>query len=352
MIRLAFIFFLSTFAASVALSQTFTPNDLVSLSSFTPKYAEQFLTKKGFMPRSGATDYTTRMISFTETIAKENIENSSNGLFTQSRIDIFSKEGYKYFVWHTTSEKEFLEGKKELARIGFFYDRSISMEKDTSLLFQRKNITVETRRETADSIQRFSFILKKKEFPDPASVQHGEDLLNFTSNEQLIGFFGKDNVKTDLYYYSESELRDCSIIFPNSNRQAVFVWNDQKNLQDLSYIIISDVMPTVSGQQFKGVILNNNQWELKNGIRCGLDIKELVKLNKNDFEIYGKNSEFAFIIKPVKEGAIDFSKTGIALNCFNCTNRKLFDASIVNATNVVNENLLVSVKSIFIFPEK
>ena len=111
-------------------------------------------------------------------------------------------------------------------------------------------------------------------------------------------------------------------------------------------------MPTVSGEQFEGVLFDNNEWEMKNGVRCGMTIKELLKLNNNDFEIYGKRSEFAFIIKPEKSGNIDFRKVGITLNCRNCNINKLFDTLVVNAKDVAEENLLVTVNYINIFPEK
>lgn len=350
--RLLFIFISAGFATSIAFGQSFTPADLIALASYTPKYAEQFLIKKGFLPGSGQVDYNAAMTSFTKNEMKANSKNDGNDSVVVRSIDIYSKDGSKYFVWHTSSEQEFKEGKMQLARAGFFYDHNVSLDRDTSLLFQKRNITVETMHEVIDSASKYSFILKKKEYPDPRSVQYAEDLLNFNSNEYLIGYFGEANVKQDLYYFSQDELRKCTVIFPNSNKQAVFVWNDQRNLRDLSYIIISDVMPTVSGEQFKGVIFDNNQWELKNGVRCGMTIKELLKLNKYDFEIYGKRSEFAFIIKPEKRGAIDFRKVGITLNCLDCDKSKLFDTSMVNAKDVAEENLLVSINYINIFPEK
>ncbi len=348
---LLLIFISLGIAVNAAFGQSFTSDDLVALSSFTPKNAEQFLIRKGFLSNSGKVDYNSTMTSFFENEMKSNNQTISNDSPVIRSIDIYTKDGSKYFAWHTSSEKEFIEGKMQLAGAGFFYDHSVSLEQDTSLLFQRKNITVETMHEVNDGISRYSFVLKKKEYPDPRTVKYAEDLLSFNSNEYLVGFFGAANVKQDLYYFSKDDLRKCTVIFPNSNKQAVFVWEDQRNLQSLSYIIISDVMPTVSGKQFTGVFFDNNQWELKNGIHCGMTIKELLKLNSNDFEIYGKRSDFAFMIKPEKMGAIDFRKVGITLNCLDCDKTKLFDASVVKANDVAEADLLVNVGYINIFPE-
>jgi hypothetical protein len=339
-------------AASVAYGQSFTSDDLVALSSYTPKYAEQYLIKKGFLPNSGQVDYNSKMTSFTQnSIASTGDHNGNDSLVSRS-IDIYTKDGIKYFAWHTSSAKEFTEGKLQLIRAGFFYDHSVQPQQDTSLLFQKRNITVETIHEMTDIGSTYSFILTRKEYPDPRSIQYAEDLLKFTSNEYLVGFFGAANVKQDLYYFSKDDLRKCTVIFPNSSKQAVFVWEDQRNLRSLSYIIISDIMPTVNGEQYKGVLLGNNQWELRNGIHCGMTVRELLQLNSDDFEIYGKRSEFAYMIKPEKKGNLDFRKAGITLNCLNCEQNKLFDVSIVNAQDIAEGDLLVNVGYINVFPEK
>ncbi|HWC55164.1 MAG TPA: hypothetical protein VG676_16380, partial [Chitinophagaceae bacterium] len=131
-------------AASVAYGQSFTSDDLVALSSYTPKYAEQYLIKKGFLPNSGQVDYNSKMTSFTQNSITSTGDHNGNDSLISRSIDIYTKDGIKYFAWHTSSAKEFTEGKLQLIRAGFFYDHSVQPEKDTSLLFQKRNITVET----------------------------------------------------------------------------------------------------------------------------------------------------------------------------------------------------------------
>lgn len=340
------------FAPGVAFGQSFSPDDLVALSSCNLKYADLFLKKKGFMPDPGQVDYRTMTVSYIQNEIKTNEENSRDDSTVTRSIDICNKDGIKCFTWRTTSEEEFISGKAQLAAKGFVYDYDVSLYQDTSLLFQKGNITVETMREVTGSDMVYCFILKKKEYPDPKSIRYADDLLHFNSNEYLVGFFGAGNIRQDLYYFSENDLRKCTVLFPNSNRQAVFVWEDQKNLRNLSCIIISDILPTVDGKHYEGALLGNNQWVLKNGIYCGMSVKELLKLNAADFEIFGKRSEFANMIKPEKNGNIDFRESGITFNCPGCDYNNLFDTSLIKAKDIAGENLPVTVAYINIFPEK
>jgi hypothetical protein len=187
--------------------------------------------------------------------------------------------------------------------------------------------------------------------PHPDSVRYAEDLLKFNSHEYLVSFFGTSNVKKDLYYFTEKELKKCSVLFGNSSRQAVFVWKDEDNLCDLSFILVSNIIPTVSAEKFNGVVLIN-EWRLDNGIHPGMSIKELLKLNEKDFEIYGNQSAQAFMIKPGNSGKIDFKKTAIMLSCNNCNNERLLNVPAVSAIDVAEENLPMYVYYFIMYPSK
>jgi hypothetical protein len=108
-------------------------------------------------------------------------------------------------------------------------------------------------------------------------------------------------------------------------------------------------MPTASAEKFDK-ILANNKWTLKNGIHAGMNLMELLKLNGNDFEFYGNQSELSFIIKSEDGGKIDFKKTVITLSCSNCNNNRVFNTSILSALDIAGENLPVSVYNIMLVP--
>jgi len=341
--RLLFMLFLICFAASRVMSQSFTVDDLLKLSSLPSKDIAQFMSKKEYSPHAGSLDN-----NLIATIFNENAKARKRDSLNSRSIDLYKKDDSKYFVLHTSSMNEFMDGKSQLIKEGFFYDTNLNPGQDTSMLFQKLNITIETLTGMDDSLPVYSFLLKKKELPDPRSIQHAEDLLNFTSHQYLVGFFGESNVKKDLYYFSDKEIRKCSVLFANTNHQAVFVWGDENNLCDLAYVLISNESPTLSSQQYSGFI-SNNEWQLKNGLRPGMGINELLKLNEKDFEIYGNQSEYAFIVKPDNSGKIDFRKFAISFSCNNCNNEKLLNTSYIKATDVLQEMLPMHVTNIIIF---
>jgi hypothetical protein len=342
--RLLFVVILLSFAAGGAFNEAFTVDDLLTLSSLSPKDIGHFMSKKGYLSHTSSVDDSLLVISFSE----ENKGQKKDSL-TKRSVELFKKNDTKYFVLNTSSINEYLAGEKRLIEAGFLYDRKRGPGTDTPMLFQKRNIAIEAFTSTKDGNRMYTFLLKKKEFPGPNSIRYAEDLLSFNSHEYLVSYFGEHNVKKDLYFFSERELKKCSVLFSNSSRQAVFVWEDGDNLCNLSYILISNIIPTVSAKEFNGFI-SNNAWTLKNGVYCGMSIKELLQLNEEDFKFYGNQSEFAFIVNPKNNGKLDFKNFAVTLSCNNCNSDRLFDASEVKALDVAEENLPMYVYTIIIFP--
>ena len=253
-----------------------------------------------------------------------------------------------YFAFHTPFLNEFLDGQKKIIEKGFNYSKRKEPGKSDSFFFQKRNLRIETKTGFDEDMMLYTFLVQKKEMPAPSSIRYAEDLLKFNSHEYLVSFFGEKNVKKDLYFFSEKELKSCSVLFGNSSRQAVFVWDDEDNHCDLAYILVSNVIPTVSAKKFDGV-LKNNEWEMKNGVYSGMSIKELLKLNEKDFEIYGSQSKLSFMIKPESSGKIDFKKASIVLSCNNCNDDKLFNNLAVKAQAVKEENLPMYVYHIILY---
>jgi hypothetical protein len=327
-------------------SQSFTIEDLVELSSMSIKNIDNFMNRNGYSPTGNSLDSNSVLISF-----KERFKAKRKDTLTKRTVDIYNEQKEKYFSFHTTSLSEFLDGQSRLIKNGFFYDEKKEISKDSSMLYQKRNITIEAISSTKNEFPRYTFLLHKKEFPKPDSILYAEDLLNFTSHEYLINFFGEQNVKKDMYYFSETELKRCSVLFGNSPRQAVFVWGDENNLNKLSYILISNVIPTVGAEKFNEV-LGDNEWEMKNGIHSGMGVKELLKLNESDFEFYGNQSALAFMVKPGSSGKIDFSRSKILLSCSNCNRDKIFNKASISAMDVATESMPVYVYYFIIYPEK
>jgi hypothetical protein len=171
----------------------------------------------------------------------------------------------------------------------------------------------------------------------------------FDSHEYLASYFGEENVKKDVYYFSEKKFKKCSVLFGNSNRQVVFVWEDEENLSKLSYILISGVMPTENGLPFNDNI-GRNKWSFKNGIYSGMSIRELLEINNRDFKFYGVDSEFSMMVEPENTGYIDFKRVGIMLSCLDGTGSPILKKQKISAEEAVENRLALHVFYIMLTP--
>ena len=339
------LFVLLNSVICTAQKQPLTVDDLLTISSLSPKNFDNYIMKKGFLPGGRSFQDDAMAITFFE---KKSNKRKDTLRITRS-IDLYKKGDTWCFALHTSSIDEYLDGRNRLKKAGFFYGNN----KDTSLaaseLFQKRNITVQASLGVKDNDSMHTFLLQKKELPNPDNIQYAEDLLKFDSHEYLISFFGEKNVKRDFYFFSEKELKNCSVLFGNTSRQVVFVWDDQNNMSKLSFIMISGVLPTASAAEYNGNI-SQNTWTLKNGLYSGMRIKDLLELNEKDFKFYGNDSEFSLMVEPQKTGNIDFKKISIVLNCFNCNGSVLLNKPEVSAADAVDNSLALNVFYIMISP--
>ena len=322
---------------------TMTVDDLLTLSSLSPKNTDGYISKKGFVVTVKSVQDDVSMVTFVENRKKK----SKDTLNIIRTINLYKKQDIEYYVLHTSSAQEYRDGKNKLKKAGFISDSSKSMI--TPLLFQKRNIRVMADLKTEDSTTEYTFSLQKKALPNPDSIQYADDLLKFDSHEYLVSFFGQQNVKQDVYYFSEKELKKCSVLFPNTSQQVTFIWNDETTLSNLSYILISGILPTLSAVQYSGNV-SQNKWGLKNGIYSNMNIKELLQLNGEDFEFYGRTSEFSYMVVPGSGGKIDFKKIGLTLGCFDCGGSSLLDKVKVSASDAAYNSLTLYVVYIMIKP--
>lgn len=329
-------------ATTHASSQPFTIRDLLTLANLPSKEINHFMNKKGFILKSDR-----EKIDSTEAEFIPKYKKRKNYNEPKRNIDFYLKNNSRYFVLHTSSLTEYLEGEQSLIKSDFVYDKTKDINKDSSIIFQKANVAIVLSKETSDSDVVYTFTLNQKKIPQ--SIAYAEELLQFDSHEFLASYFGEKNVTKDLYYFSENELKKCSVLFSGSPYQVAFVWGDENNLDNLSYIIVSNVLPTKKVE--KAAILDrNNVWKLENGIHTGMDLKEVLRLNENDFIIYGNKSDLAFMAKPEEKGKINFKKTAIMFSCKDCYDNKIFDQREISALAIVKKNLPLTVFDIIIYP--
>lgn len=342
--RLLLFLILLHFASGKANCQSFSIDELVTLANMPAKNIDHYMYKKGFVVSESISDSVIMSAGFIQKVKRSKIASEP-----KRSIDIDIKTGVKYITLNTSALNEFQEGEQRLIKSGFVYDTQKVVSKEPTMLFQKGNITIRASKHVVDSITQYSFYLTEKAIP--SSLTFAEDLLQFDSHEFLINFFGAQNVKKDLYYLSEKELKKCSVLFSGTPRQVVFVWGDDINLNNLSYILVSNVLPT-EGAKKNNPLSQNNEWQLKNGIYPGMALIDLLKINQMDFDIYGNKSELAFIVKPNEQGKIDFKKTAVMLSCHDCFDNKIFDQKIVSALDVAKANLPMRVFDVVIYTSR
>jgi hypothetical protein len=321
--------------------QRFSAKDLL-VSSFTPKKFDNYLSKRKFSS-SGRRAHSDTLISFYN--LKPGKRNPDSAI---RNIETYRAKEYFAFTYTTSSKDEFETLKRNLTDEGFFCGNCNAEGKE--IIFQRKEISVQVNEARTDEDTLYSFAFKQDELPSSDQVQHADDLLLFKSHENLATFFGEKNVIKDIYYFSEKEISKCSVLFPKTSRQAVFIWEDEENFCKPSYVIVGGGMRIGSAESYDGVI-GENVWTLKDGIYPGMTINHLVKLNGESFRFHGSNSAYPYMVTPDNTGALSFKQNRVMLGCLNPTGSKLLNNATVNADEILSDNLGMYVLMIMVFPQ-
>jgi hypothetical protein len=330
--------------AGFSWAQEFSMDDLMSFSSLSAKKFDNYISKKGFKPAGRSFQNDTIVDTWQQVIRNPDTTLAP----VARRISRFQKGKDFSFCLQTSCREEYVVALNRLKNDGFFYGNKI-VPGDTSFLFQKASYTVETSAIPEDSLIFYTMVFRDQSMPSAREIIYGDDLMRFTSHEYLATFFGRQNVKSDLYYFSEKEISKCSILFPNSARQAVFIWDDEKNLRGLSQVIISGSFPTASSEGFTRQ-MRENTWLLNNGLHFDMRLDELVRLNGEDLSFYGRNSSSPFVILPRHKGDIDLSAITVILGCINCEGSSLLDKKIISAYDAVDNALRLHVSMLILHP--
>ena len=265
---------------------------------------------------------------------------------------LLSRAGCKDFFsikYVTNSPDEYVLLKQKMKAAGFFCSEEADSAAMSSLFYQSRDVTIVISRAVVDSLPVYSFSFYQKIFPKPEDIYYADDLLTFTSHEYLVYFFGENNVKKDIYYLSGNEVAKCSVLFSNTQRQVVFIWQDEVNRVGISNLLFGGQQRLKSAMENSNFI-GENSWLLKSGIRPGMSLYELRNLNGNDFKFYGGNSANSGSVLPDNAGKLDFKKEDIILGCINCKDDKFSSATILNADDALADGRIVFVLSVILNP--
>lgn len=324
--------------------QEFSARDFLFASSLSSKKFESFLNKKNFLP-SGSRLQNDTVVNIYNLKAKKK---KGDTIQVRKVIEAFHIKNDLSFTYFTPFKNEFVERLNELKNAGFYCG---NLRDTAAILFQRKNISVlanTIKESSGDTV--YSLFFRQQELPLLQEIQYADDLLQFYSHEYLVSVFGEKNVIKDVYYFSENEISKCSVLFPKTNRQAVFIWGDEINLCKPSCVIVGGNTNNISSANYDGVILEN-KWSLKEGVHSGMSLKSLIKLNGNNFKFYGRNSSLPYMIVPENTGNLNFKNNMIILGCLNPTSSRLLSNAIINADEVLSDAPGLFVFMIMLLPQ-
>lgn len=297
------ILILILFAQFTAIGQV-QCSALSNLLEQSPKKVENYFHKKGFS-REGFHSTGSEAI-FSKNEVKDSTEQNWS-------VQVAYQKDATGIIYRTSVKAEYDHWKEELKKIAVPF----SKDEGNELFFDHKrSITIHCTSEKIDTTTTYILSAHKQQFPNPGDLQFAEDLLEIDAHVYLENIFGRQNVKEDHFYFSENLKKKCSIIFPNTSRQAIFLWNDEKHLKGLAFIIIGEYeSKSVQNNQSP---LTLAQWRSKQGISCGMNLKELEMINQKEISFYRwRTAQSGTLAK--NSGEIDFSRVEIVLDCMNCS---------------------------------
>lgn len=329
--------------AGLAQAQSFDLNDLLGFTSYSVRKFDARLSKNSFKrdydsPKETSSDYNYYQVK------------KSKAGEIKRKISFIDDANEPSLCYQTTSLSEYNDLKQDIKKAGYSCYETAE-DNDKPLLYQKGECSINTSVEVKDSVSFYTLFIQKSKLPKAKEVAFAEDLLRFPSHECLTAFFGSDNVKKDVFHYTDTEINKCSVLFPNSSREVIFIWNDEVNYRKPAFLIVGGHLQT-KGTTSYTLETVQNEWQTKQGIYSGMQLQELQKLNGDKIDFYSWNTDRPGVLAPTNSGAIDFSRLSIVFNCLNCTEKEFQTASIINSEKALANDRKIYISSLIILPEK
>lgn len=348
------IFFIIPFLMLFAItssSQQLSADNMLKWLSLSEKKLEVQLKNIEFH-RSGTSLLTETTIKVYKGREPYGSNNSQQFDSTRRYVTSTKYKAATTLTYQTTIIAEYKHMLAELKKAGFHtYSKADAfvLPGNDSIIYQHKNYTATAFATTEDSLTLYCILYSRKNFSPSKEIYYGEDLLQFSSHEYLVYYFGEENVKKDIYYFSGNEIANCSVLFINTNRQVIFIWVDEFNKRTVSNLLFGGQQKLKSQIDYDKYIAENN-WELKSGVHAGMSIYELRKLNENNFNFYAGNAINSGLILAEINGKIDFKRESIILGCMNCQDDAYRSTAVMNAVDAIADGRILFVLSVVLYP--
>lgn len=161
-----------------------------------------------------------------------------------------------------------------------------------------------------------------------------------TSESELVQNFGPDNVKRGEVMTSGTKKEACSYIYKGTPDEIAITWRD------------------MTRTKAKAVYINNRggRWHTLEGIRTGLSLSDLAKLNETPFSFYGFDWEYGGTVGSWKNGKVTkFSKGFYVVLQYNAATtpkefiQKAKGNQVFSSASEVAKFMDISVKRIVVY---
>jgi hypothetical protein len=339
--RLILVLFLIPILSVSAQKSEFSIKDLVFFTNIPTNKFNAYISRKGY--KLYPDDTVERIFSTTyHKISKDKA--------IEKLVGRYDKNDTAAIFYQTNSKWEFDELRLDLQEDGFEHEPIDSGSNKLPAFYQRGNVTIIPVIDKEGETNIYGFTVERKQLPKANEILYAEDLLQLTSHQYLASVFGASNVKKDFFFFSEKEVNKCSVLFPNTSLQVIFIWKDAVNNKTISYIMIGGELRSKSSEAFEKAI-EMNKWRSKQGVYLGMSLRELERFNSGPIKFYGWETDQPGIVYPKNKGNVNFTQLGVQLNCLDCNEDKYYSKSnLLNSTDVIQQNGRVYVSTLVLMP--
>ncbi len=296
---------------------------------------------------------------FTARILKKDYERDQRGVhrnlyvyrkeekegFVRRSVNLQNAINEEVITYQTSSVAERNLLNDQVSKLGFInYDN----RKGPQIFYQKGEFTITMQSEVADSMQVYSYRVARRSLPRARDIIYAEEMLALASHEYIETVFGKGSVIKDVFYFSEKEKSVCSILFPGTEKEVIFIWGEEGNCREIDLMVFGGGLQTTQVNQ---LLLPHNVWRSRQGVYAGMTLKDLELQNGGPVSFYSWASEMAGTLLPSNSGKIDFKKLGVVLNCLNCNIRSYEKTPVVNSA-IETDDRRIYVTTLVLVPEK
>lgn len=125
-----------------------------------------------------------------------------------------------------------------------------------------------------------------------------EDVLNFENHEQIVEYFGEENVEKTQYTYEEGTVTSwVTVVYPNNKNSLVISWKDE-SCEEIASIQNSYSFYTSTGDLADdgGIVL-----PIEAGVKLGSTLPEIEEANGKEFTFYGLSWDYGGYVTNLNE---------------------------------------------------